>query len=618
MGFPDPGDFLDEALNVLRVAAFGDSLMWGQGIARGKEFKSLVVRVVGKGHGRLARMVYDRSRSGAQIILRDGNEREVFVDRYPQFFKDDESERRLTELGDESVASKLFGEIPSSLPSISKQVELIDREVGASVNVALVAGGANDLNFEDIVNPSVHTDGFIENFHGSIRQVCHDDMATLIRAIREKCPRAVILVFGYFPALSYESAPAKIREYFKYELNSTVKWYLNELLNIEDVDRLVYQARVRAVWAHGWSTYWLRRAVLEANRDSAVRGPGIVFVPSGFRAVNAAFASRPFVHEDYRAPVTDSMEVLRRQNLPRHDAITDLARMFLQLLASDNYKGAKALRGKINGPRSLEQALFTRSEVGGKSPKTLLNEELHRLQRALIASFFHPNEWGAARYADLAESRYVRHRKTMDALPKLPVDDTAVVQIGESLGERLTRFGLRGPGPIQADVGNQFVDAVRVITETANDSDRNLGSDVYISFTLLPKAGQPRTVSWQLNFQYREIRAPIVDARFLDRFYPQFDPGRKDDFAIDTGGSVEIADIVGCRIRLSPPRPGTWKGVGNTWRPKTITLDINGVTVAERTFAGKSFGPGDTIDFDYPEPASDPGAPEVVSHVFKA
>jgi hypothetical protein len=160
MGFPDPGDFLDEALNVLRVAAFGDSLMWGQGIARGKEFKSLVVRVVGKEHGRLARMVYDRSRSGAQIILRDGNEREVFVDRYPQFFKDDESERRLTELGDESVASKLFGEIPSSLPSISKQVELIDREVGASVNVALVAGGANDLNFEDIVNPSVHTDRF--------------------------------------------------------------------------------------------------------------------------------------------------------------------------------------------------------------------------------------------------------------------------------------------------------------------------------------------------------------------------------------------------------------------------------------------------------------------------
>ena len=102
----------------MRFAAFGDSLMWGQGVARDDRFSALIAKDIGARHKRDGRVAYDRSRSGAQIKVRDGSDREHFVDTYPSLFATEDEEKRFLE-GDERPAMKLFGEVPSSFPTIT-------------------------------------------------------------------------------------------------------------------------------------------------------------------------------------------------------------------------------------------------------------------------------------------------------------------------------------------------------------------------------------------------------------------------------------------------------------------------------------------------------------------
>ena len=82
------------------------------------------------------------------------------------------------------------------------------------------------------------------------------------------------------------------------------------------------------MWAQGLATYWLRRAVTEANQDAALRGPGIVFVPCGFHGNNSAFASEPMVAEDYTHPASDPMQKERQRRIPRVDAYEDMLALY--------------------------------------------------------------------------------------------------------------------------------------------------------------------------------------------------------------------------------------------------------------------------------------------------
>ncbi|HEY5990224.1 MAG TPA: hypothetical protein VIV12_28140 [Streptosporangiaceae bacterium] len=107
-----------------------------------------------------------------------------------------------------------------------------------------------------------------------------------------------------------------------------------------DVDKAVAEARVRSVWAQSRATYWLRRAVTVANRDDALRGPGIVFVPCGFNPENSILASKHMVAGDYRHPASDPMQAQRQQHIPRIDTLKELVEMFLRV-SLGNFKGAK-------------------------------------------------------------------------------------------------------------------------------------------------------------------------------------------------------------------------------------------------------------------------------------
>jgi hypothetical protein len=154
--------------------------------------------------------------------------------------------------------------------------------------------------------PAGFPGAFIEEFEGRIQDTAYGSLLELIGRTRNKCPNAIILVFGYYAPLSYRSSSGSMKDFFQHEYGDDFGWWVNEHVHeFTDVDRMVLEAKVRSLWAGGRAQHWMRRAVTHANRDDAVRGPGILFVPSGMTPENSLFAREPLLHGDYcRHPLT--------------------------------------------------------------------------------------------------------------------------------------------------------------------------------------------------------------------------------------------------------------------------------------------------------------------------
>src|SRR5450755_2253075 len=143
----------------LRIAAFGDSLMWGQGLRRSERFSELFTAAMQREAGKTGDFFWDRSRSGAKISEQD-QERDNFIDAYPFLF--DIAAVTSFNNGDEEAATALYGEEPATFPTIRGQVAMLPPADGKTVDVALVDGGANDINIVDVFNPQVADNEYVE------------------------------------------------------------------------------------------------------------------------------------------------------------------------------------------------------------------------------------------------------------------------------------------------------------------------------------------------------------------------------------------------------------------------------------------------------------------------
>ena len=207
-------------------AALGDSLMWGQGVARHERFSLLTFQGIRALPNQPQGDLHDRSRSGANIKVREGSDREHFADTYPSLLPTSADVDAFLQ-GDESAAQQLFGEVPCTFPTVSWQVRSLADSFGRDIKVALLSGGANDINFEAILDSTENRDTFVDKFAGDIREICFNDTLELLREARQKMPNAVILLFGYYPPFSYETDREELEGYFRHERNSTVGWYIN-------------------------------------------------------------------------------------------------------------------------------------------------------------------------------------------------------------------------------------------------------------------------------------------------------------------------------------------------------------------------------------------------------
>jgi hypothetical protein len=632
--------------DVIGVAAFGDSAMWGQGLLRGERYTALVLQMLPALYGKPTDLVWDWSRSGAQIRASQ-DEREVFLDRFPSLFHSDTERKAFGDGSDESHATGLYGEVPAPFPTIGRQVDMLGADVGQRVDVALLDGGANDINIEDIINPQISTGKFIERYDGVIQSVAYGYVVELLVRLRKKCPSAVILYFGLWAPLTEQSNRKSIENYFKYEFNDDFKWWLNMNVHQDvDVDALISEAITRSQWMRGRFHYWSRQAVKDVNLDAETRGPGVLFVPSGFTNDNAIYAPAPFLFDDYIHPTTDPAQARRVRECPRANAWPDLIEVGHYLLAVTVRNGggpqrggpqrgtmptildrssadaAAALASRIDGPLKLKGLL---AQWGGDwtlgwSTDFVANawkelaSEINRIQNAFIASLGHPNPLGAQSYAYNANRRLGEHQvitQQIDAIERHP-GPLPVPIFGESLDAMLRRYRLRGSGSLHADAGHLDVDSLAVRVVTGRNSDANLRPDVWIVVHTRNAFGDEVSNNHRLNFKYT-IFPPVPQLAIkLTKLYPHFEPGQTNLFTVDPLSRLRLEEITGCFLVLgADPIPALGQK-GTTWRPSSVELEVNGVSVLQQNFPPEAhFEPGSYLDLMYPDPQPNFVPPEL-------
>jgi hypothetical protein len=611
------------------VAAVGDSAMWGQGLRRQDTFARIAANKIAVSLGRNLVFPLFLARSGAKLeavvdnqqaavyTLPSGKpqpafrgDRQTFYDRFPALFTTDEAALRFFDLqiNDQQPARTLFGDIPATFPTVHRQVTSTSPQVGATVDLLFMNGLVNDLDFEDILDPRGST---LEIIDAAIKNAVLKKLATVLRLARKTFPNALIVYTGYFSPFSQGSDRDEIERLFKY-LESLPGWKLliNDFLEhpigawtpvgvianafVDTAEELVRTAVQRSEFAFGRGLFWILRAVSEFQKTDT--GPGILFAHPGFGPNNGLFGSEPLLHEGYHPPdvpanpgggihfhpVRDALVKQREDQFPRIKLIGRLTELLKALRALESFPGfLKQLQPKIrelhddlDGPQSLRGKLnsvatgpFNGANVAAAISG--LESEIASLKVAQIASFVHPNEAGARRYADVIFNRFLRFRKA-NLAPVLRALAPSPGTTPLSVVNQLRRYGLNPAQGLQACVANRFVDCLAVETVT----DQALPP-----FT-------PTTFQIRVNKStFFSVRNPIGQFRKA---------GGVDLFVVDTKGELQLSAIDTLTV-------GVDGGIiGDITPPiRSIILRINGIVVFEASVSA-AVKSGKSLVFRYP------------------
>lgn len=221
---------------------------------------------------------------------------------------------------------------------------------------------------------------------------------------------------------------------------------------------------------------------------------------------------------------------------------------------------------RLNGPTSLKTAMRAYIEdpqYGNLPPiEAGLEDEIKRIQTNLIASLGHPNNKGAASYANNAIRRLGEYRAVLQQVnQEQPLGQpSAIPGQTETLDAKLRRYRLRGTGSLYADLTHLDVDSLTVRTVTAENSDKNFVTNILLVVTTQEANGDTGRRRYQLNLDYRLRSAPTGNSSvpfvYLEKLYPQFEPSVVERFAVDTRGTLRLDEIIGCAIVVgSDPNP---------------------------------------------------------------
>jgi len=400
------------------------------------------------------------ARSGAKInaVLGDAD---TFIDTFPQFFRDESDRERFKSGIDETPATRLFGENPATFPTITERTKHFIGPEGRSTHLVLINGGINDLGFENFLDPEGPA------FAGRIEEIFGIQLRGLLERTRATFPVALIIVVGYYSALSNMSDHEALADLLKY-MSKKPHWQiefndflqdlpgLSDFANLigagKDVDALVDQAVARSLAAAAHAHFWTRKTI--DSLPSNIAGSGVIYAHPAFEAEHALFARLSLVYERYRLPtdggqiVDDEMLPIRLSTIPRQRNLSVYVgirrRLGSRLLAfpgnpfpsfdflGDRRELLSALRPLLQQPDlppSLRQAAETfitsfdhdireqdwledrnhlRDIVRAilTDLRRAVEKEIARIEVATIASFLHPTDAGTDRYADRIVKAY--------------------------------------------------------------------------------------------------------------------------------------------------------------------------------------------------------------------
>jgi hypothetical protein len=407
----------------LLVYAVGDSVMWGEGLSDEDKFAMRAATSLAQARGLTPRLRM-LAHCGAKIKAgRDDDEetarkeRQGFADRFPFLFNA-ETERRFVHavasngLTDETPTERMHGEIPRAFPTIRHQLHRISDGEGPKIDVLLINGGANDIDFETVFTTPGN---FLKDLDDDYRRIFHDDIIQLLSFAREKCPNAAIVLTGYYSAFSLSSdfdamkrfglvAKSALTMYKSLSAMAVVAAFLDPVLiglgldlfkdsQDKEIRTLIAQARATSEASESRAHYWLRRAVREINNEpsfATIRGPGVIFASPGFLPDNCVFAPDSFIWQEYESDkLLDPQAERRVRECPRiglnedmqrcrnnlHDAVFEALRLETEhepTLDFSNPEQAKAQRFLIEAVKAQAEdlrKLLAKIELDG--PRTL-------------------------------------------------------------------------------------------------------------------------------------------------------------------------------------------------------------------------------------------------------
>lgn len=227
------------------MVVLGDSILWGQGLLEEQKTSTIVQGRIAEKIGRpVHKRVY--AHSGA-TVSQSGNHMNL---------KD--------------------GEVPSSFPPISLQVECVPNP--EKVDLVLLNGCINDVGAEALFDPTTSPQEIgIEKL---CEDKCREPIRSLLMRIEKRFPRASIVVSGYYPFFSDRTPKVTMR--FVSQLFLWMAKTQGEPHHWPDSGE--HMIRKSTEW-HELSDKMLREAVEEACREEDLPGR-MVFAPVPFLPEN--------------------------------------------------------------------------------------------------------------------------------------------------------------------------------------------------------------------------------------------------------------------------------------------------------------------------------------------
>ncbi len=334
-----------EPAPVLRAVVLGDSAMWGQGLAEKDKYAFKALQEIGKLLGREVKTT-NLAHSGAPILASD-DDREEFLNLYPaRFSPKNVRDHREGNLKDDliknnkqDIAILMNQEVPCALPDISYQVEMVPDSVARNAEIVLINGGANDIDFEEFLNPEEYRDNFVKHYNPLLEAASYKKLKTLLKKAKQRFPQATIIYTGYFspffPNVANDDLKRMLEDFSGQP--GYLTWFNSNMLELKNVGRLAMETQYRSQFGFSRSLYWSRRAVNDVNKETEVlvnaeegqkpkpRGNRVLFIHPQFGPDNTVFGSNSFFHRKYKiSEIEDAAKTLREINIPRKYEARDM------------------------------------------------------------------------------------------------------------------------------------------------------------------------------------------------------------------------------------------------------------------------------------------------------
>lgn len=184
----------------MRIAVFGDSVLWGQGLADSNKIATGVrQRLAAAGHDPVDLVSF--AHSGADV-WNDGETTIDLLNPLPPalvpFDLPPKSTRDLELISGDPAARARIGEIPRDVPYSLREVDrAVDELAGQPVDLILLDAGINDVNVSHIVLP------YMSRHALKARSLSiADRVKVLLELAHEAFPAARIVVTGYYAIVS--------------------------------------------------------------------------------------------------------------------------------------------------------------------------------------------------------------------------------------------------------------------------------------------------------------------------------------------------------------------------------------------------------------------------------